>query len=425
MNAQFDLLKSRRFFPLFITQFLGAFNDNVFKNALIILITYSTADSLGLDPRILVTAAAGIFILPFFLYSALAGQIADSFDKALLIKRFKMIELALMVLACLGFLSGNIYFLLGVLFLMGTQSSFFGPLKYGILPDHLKKTELIGANALVEASTFIAILVGTIIGGYYVLKFGGSTIIGAFVITVACIGLIASHFIPKALPRRKTTKINWNIWRASADIIQQTRKNKDLFTAILGISWFWLVGFVFLTQLPVLGKTVLGANENVVTLFLTCFSIGVGAGSLFCNRLLNGEIRMVFAPFGAIGMCLFTVIMCAVTSEIAVIPDQFIGLTEFLNGAYLHWVMLGSMGLIAVSGGVYVVPLYAVLQERSQAGHKSRTIAANNIMNAFFMVMASFATLGLLKIVPDVTDVFLILAVCNLVVAFLFWRRVR
>lgn len=423
MRDQLHLLKTKRFLPLFLTQFLGAFNDNVFKNALVILITYATAAELGLDPRILVTAAAGIFILPFFLFSAVAGQLADSFEKSVLIRRLKCVEILLMMLAAAGFYLQEIYYLLGVLFLMGVQSSFFGPLKYGILPDHLQRDELVAGNALVEASTFVAILVGTIIGGYFILKDGGLFIITSFVIFVACLGLFASLFIPKAERKRKRTTINWNIFSASWHILKYAKEHKDLFTAVLGISWFWLVGFVFLAQLPVFGKNVLGADENVVTLFLTCFSVGVGIGSLFCNSLLKGAVRMHLAPYGAFGMAFFTFIMCALSPD-ALDHQTFIGISEYLS-SYTGGMVLAAMVMIAACGGIYVVPLYAVLQDRSTDGFQSRMIAANNIMNALFMVLASIATLVLLKVVPDITDIFMMLGSANILVAFLFWRRHR
>ena len=424
MHGQFDLLKTRRFFPLFMTQFWGAFNDNVFKNALVILITYMTAEDLGLDPGVLVTIAAGVFILPFFLFSAIAGQLADYHDKSMLIRRLKGVECLLMVLAAVGFFIQDIYFLLGVLFLMGTQSSFFGPLKYGILPDHLKSRELIGANALVEAGTFIAILCGTIIGGIFILKPDGVWIISGVVLGIAGIGLLFSIFIPKAPPAQSRQKPDWNIIRASYHILSYARQNRDIFTAILGISWFWVVGFVYLAQLPVYGKVILNVDEHVVTMFLTCFSVGIGLGSLLCNRFLKGEIGMHFAPFGALGLAGFTAALYGISPVDFSQGEGLMTLSTFIMDP-THILILLVMVCVAISAGFYVVPLYAVLQNLADPAYRARIIAANNIMNAVFMVVASVAIIILLKYVQSVVDLFLILSVMNLAVAILFYRKVH
>ncbi len=420
MKNQFSLLRQRQFLPLFLTQYFGAFNDNVFKNALVILITYSTAKDLGQDPAILVTAAAGIFILPFFLFSAVAGQLADKYPKPFLIKRLKIIEVFLMAGAAAAFFIGNIYLLLGVLFLMGTQSSFFGPLKYSILPDLLHEDELIGGNALVEAATFIAILLGTIVGGIFILKDGGITIISGSVILVAAMGWASSIFIPKGKAANNNMSVNWNIFSASWDIIKTLRPQKDVFNAILGISWFWLVGFIFLAYLPVYGQSILRVNEDVVTMMLTFFSVGIGAGSLLCNRLLNGEIKMTWAPVGALGMAVTTLLLYFYPTN--VMPDDvYLDLSGFFADVS-NWYVFLIMTMVAAFGGLYVVPLYAVLQTRVKSTYRSRAIAANNIMNAFFMVAASVITLVLLKYLDSIAGLFAVLGVLNFIVAALFLR---
>lgn len=423
MKSQFELLASRRFLPLFLTQFLGAFNDNVFKNAMVILITYALAEKSGMDARLLVTAAAGIFILPFFLFSALAGQLADKFEKAALIRKIKLAEIVLMAMGAIGFYLGSVWLLMAVLFLMGAQSSFFGPLKYSILPDHLKESELIGGNALVEAGTFLAILLGTIIGGVLILKSGGVGFISAVVLLTAMGGWFSSRHIPKAGPAAPRLKINFNFLGEAWNIVSHIRKNEDVFLSILGISWFWLVGFIFLAQFPVYGKEVIGGNEDIVTLFLTVFSVGIVLGALVCNRLLKGKISGSFAHIGALGMSAFIVLLYVVSPDGLAETESYIGIREFVG--INHLLVLFSLLMVAVFGGVYIVPLYAIMQSRSEDSHRSRTVAANNILNALFMVGGALATMAALKMHMRVTDIFLALAVLNIPVAWLVHRIVR
>ncbi len=416
-DSQFALLKTRRFAPLFLTQFLGAFNDNLFKNALVILITYVAAEKAGYNPQILVTAAAGIFILPFFLFSATAGQLADRYDKSRLIRIIKAVEIFLMISASVAFYLGNVWFLMTVLFLMGAQSSFFGPLKYGILPDHLEDGELIGANALIEAGTFVSILTGTILGGLLILTDGGVTLVSAFVITVAIAGWLASRKIPSTQPAEPELIIEPNIIRQTWVMMKDSYKNQDIFLSIMGISWFWLIGATFLSQFPNYAKSTLGGNEQVVTLFLALFSIGIGIGSMLCNRLLKGEVNATFAPLGALGMTLFMVDLYFASQAPFIRPEAgFMGAAEFLS-SLAAWRILFDLFMISACGGVYIVPLYAILQTRSQVTHRARTIAANNIMNALFMVVAAIATVVMLARGFTVPQVFLVAAVMNAFVA--------
>jgi len=425
MKSQFLLFAKRKFLPLFLTQFLGAFNDNVFKNALVILITYYAAEKAGLNAQLLVTLAAGIFILPFFLFSATAGQLSDKHEKSRMIRIIKFTEVLLMATAAMGFYLENVWLLMFVLFLMGTQSSFFGPLKYSILPDHLNENELIGGNALIEAGTFLSILLGTIIGGLAILAEGGIAYISTTIIAVSALGWVASFFIPHAKPAAPNLHVNFNIFKETWDIIKYSRKEETVFLSIIGISWFWLVGATFLAQFPTYAKDIIGGNEEIVTLFLTVFSIGIGLGSLICNKLLKGEISGKFVPAGAIGMAIFTVTLyLASNGQAASESSSLIGFSEFIN-IPKNWFIIFSLLMIAISGGIYIVPLYAIMQSRSEESHRARTIAANNVMNALFMVLSAIGTVGMLSLDFSVTDVFLTLAVINIPVAIFVRKLVK
>ncbi len=413
IQNQFQLLRTPRFLPLFITQFLGAFNDNVFKNALVILITYVAAEKAGLNPQLMVTAAAGVFILPFFLFSATAGQLADKHEKVSLIRIIKFIEILLMAGAVYGFYSESTSFLLVILFLMGTQSTFFGPIKYGILPEKLKEEELISGNALIEAGTFVAILVGTIIGGLLILSSFGVGLVSFLIIFVAIGGWISSFFIPTGLAADPSLRVDHNIFRETWKIVNYTRNHRDVFLSILGISWFWLVGATFLAQFPTYGKDIIGGNEQVVTLFLTIFTVGIGIGSLLCNKLLRGEIVATYVPLGILGMTLFTVdLYFASKYTFTSAPGELIGVFSFLSHL-TSWRILGDLFLISICSGIYIVPLYAIMQARTELSHRSRTVASNNILNALFMVVSALGTSLMLIMDFSVTQVFLTIAFLN------------
>jgi len=410
---QWHLLKTRRFLPLFLTQFLGAFNDNVFKNALVILITYTVIEQSTLSPQVMITIAAGIFILPFFLFSAVAGQIADKCDKAKLIRIIKAVEIVLMLGAALGFFWQQTGILMLILFLMGTQSAFFGPLKYGILPDQLGENELIGGNALIDSSTFVSILLGTICGGLLIMAENGALIISVIVIAVAVLGLFVSFSIPQTQPADAGLKIHYNFLIETCAILRQVRQYPVIFRCILGISWFWLFGASFLSQFPTFAKDVIGGNEQVVTLFLATFTIGIAIGALLCNRLLKGEIAATYVPLAIIGMTLFTVDMyLASTGLTQGNADVLIGVGVFLE-SLAHWRILIDLLGISICGGIYIVPLYAIIQDRAEMSHMSRTFAANNILNALFMVISATAISMMLAYEFSVIDVFLVIAVMN------------
>ena len=414
---QWQLLKTRRFLPFFLTQFLGAFNDNVFKNALIILITYTAVEQSTLSPQIMITIAAGIFILPFFLFSAMAGQIADKYDKSKLIRIIKTVEIVLMLGAAFGFYWQLTGLLMLILFLMGTQSAFFGPVKYGILPDQLAENELIGGNALVDSSTFISILLGTICGGLLIMVENGPLIISCIVIVVAILGLMSSFSIPATQPAAAALTIHYNFLIETRDIIRHARQHPVIFRSILGISWFWLFGASFLSQFPTFAKDVVGGNEQVVTLFLATFTIGIAIGSLLCNRLLKGEIAATYVPLGIIGMTLFTVDMyLASSSLLPVETGALIGAGVYFE-SFAHWRILIDLLGISICGGIYIVPLYAIIQHRTEMSHMSRTFAANNILNALFMVVSAIAISAMLAYDFSVIDVFLVIAIVNGVMA--------
>jgi acyl-[acyl-carrier-protein]-phospholipid O-acyltransferase/long-chain-fatty-acid--[acyl-carrier-protein] ligase len=415
-QSQFALLRTRRFLPLFVTQFLGAFNDNVFKNALVILVTYVLATRAGMNGQVMVTVAAGVFILPFFLFSATAGQLADRYDKSVLIRWIKLAEIAIMLAGAVGFYLGSLPLLMAVLFLMGTQSTFFGPLKYGILPDHLGDEELIGGNALIEAGTFLAILIGTLVGGLVILDRHGAGIVSFLVLAVAAGGWAASLYVPPTAPASPELRIRYNIARETWNIIRVAASSRVIFLCILGISWFWLVGATFLAQFPTFAKDVIGGNEQVVTLFLTVFSVGIGVGSLLCNRLLKGAIHATYVPLGAVGITLFSIDLFFATQHPPAAGTELLSAEAFLAHAG-SWRILLDLLLISVSGGIYIVPLYALLQERSEPAHRARNIASNKVVNALFMVVSAAATVAMLELGFSVPQVFLAVGLVNAGVA--------
>lgn len=416
MNNQFKLLRNRRFLPLFITQFLGAFNDNVFKNALVIWITYVLANHAGNEANMMVTASAGLFILPFFLFSALAGQCADKFEKTNLIRRLKFVEIMLMICASIGIYYQNKILLLTTLFLTGVQATFFGPVKYSILPDQLSSDELLSGNGLIEAGTFIAILFGTILGGLLIMRSQGPLILSAFLILVATAGWVSSYFIPKVNSSNIDLKLNKNIIKESYNIIKNITENRVLFLTVLGISWIWFVGATFLSQFPIFAKDVIKANEQVVTLLITIFTVGVAVGSIVCNKLLRGRIQTVYLPISALGITLFSFDLFFASEHLVNTGiAQLLDLKSFLIIPSSLRVLL-DLFLIAMASGMYIVPLYSILQVRSEPAKRSRTIAANNIVNAFFMVISAVITGAMLALNFSVSHIFLMVAILNVLV---------
>ncbi|MCS5710002.1 acyl-[ACP]--phospholipid O-acyltransferase [Candidatus Berkiella aquae] len=414
---QFSLLTKQRFLPLFLTQFLGAFNDNVFKSALVVLVTFVIVNELPVDPKILVTLASCLLIAPMFIFSALAGALADKYEKAKLIRIIKMAEIVLMLLGALGFIFHNVTVLMTVLFLLGVQSTFFGPLKYSILPAHLAEDELVGGTALIETGTFIAILLGNILGVMLIVMPLGSMIICATVLLTAILGYISSCYIPQALPPAPFLGVSFNVVKDTIDIVKFSTKSKDIYLSILGISWFWLIGFVFLAEFPNYAKDYIKGNEQVFVLFLTIFSVGVGIGSIFCNRLVKGRIEATFVPLSALGITLFTVDLYFSTLYVVNHLNTTVLQTpwEFLK-SIPNWRILFDVLMIAICGGIYIVPLYAILQHRSAESHKARIIASNNIINAVFMSIAAVVVMIMLKQNYTIPQIFLTIAILNIIV---------
>ena len=420
--GQFRLLLERRFAPFFGVQFLGAMNDNVFKQALVILLAYQTASFTTMSSDVLQNLVQALFILPFFLFSATAGQLADKYEKSRLISVTVAIELAVMMLGAAGFFLHDLKLLLAALFLGGVQSALFGPVKYAILPQQLRESELIGGNGLVEMGTSVAILVGMVLGGWMISRAGwGITAVALTTMALSALGLLLSRYIPPAPAADPDLRINWNIVTETWRNFQFMRGNRTVFLSILGISWFWFFGAMFVTQFPNLSKNILVGDEHVVTLLLVVFSIGIGVGSLLCERLSGHKIEIGLVPFGSVGMTLFAVDLYFVLA--AHIQDAPVTLGQFVR-EFGHWRILADLLLIGMFGSFYIVPLYALVQSRSEASHRSRIIAGNNILNALFIVAASAIAIALFKAGFTIPQLFLVTAALNAAVAIYIYTLV-
>lgn len=421
--SQWSLLRQKRFAPYFATQVLGAFNDNVYKNALIALIAFASLRSTAVNDGLLVNLAAGLFILPFFLFSAFCGQIADKYEKSMLIRRIKLAEIAIMACAVVAFYFQSMSLLLAVLFLMGTQSAFFGPVKYGILPQHLKESELTGGNGLVELGTFLAILLGTIAGTQLIAKAADGSVlpVSVVLIIVAVIGYWVSRRIPTAPASDPQLTIRFNPWVETGRLLRDTAKNRVIFQSILAISWFWFLGASYLAQFPVYARDVLGGSVDVFTLLLGTFSIGIALGSGLCERLSHQRVEIGLVPFGAIGLTLFGLDLVFATP--AVPFGDALSIADYLKAGG-SWRILVDILLIGVFGGFYIVPLYALIQKTAEPSRLSRAIACNNILNALFMVLSAVLALALISLGASIAQLFLVLAVVNAMVALYIFRQV-
>jgi acyl-[acyl-carrier-protein]-phospholipid O-acyltransferase / long-chain-fatty-acid--[acyl-carrier-protein] ligase len=413
------LLASRRFGPLFAAQFLSAFNDNALKNALVLMIAYRADAARQLSAEILVPLAGGLFILPFFLLSATAGQLADQHDKAGLIRLIKLGEILLMLVAAGAVLADSTTWLLALLCAMGVAATFLGPLKYAILPELLGPRELTLGNALVEAGTFVAILLGTIAGVLIASRHGAALVAGLMVV-VALAAWGSSLAIPPTAAAAARERLRRNLFAATFSVVRVAADEIVPFRAILGISWFWLAGAVYLSQFPSYVRFWLGGEETVVTLFLTVFTIGIAAGSLLCSRILGGQISARTVPWGALGIALFSIDLW-LASPNAAPSGALAGLGAFL-ALTPHWRILADLFGIAAAGGFFIVPLYVLLQAASPPDHRARAIAANNIVNAAAMVLAAVATMALLAAGLAVPALYLLIGIATLAVAALFWR---
>ncbi len=412
MPDSLRLLTTRRFRPFFITQLLGAFNDNLYKNGLTIFIAFQVAGMSQDDSNRLVNLAAGLFILPFFLFSPLAGQLADKYEKSMLIRRIKLLEIAVMLLGAAAFLLQSPGLLIAILFLMGTQSTLFGPVKYSLLPQALEPRELVGGNAMVEFGTFLAILLG-LIASVYIIGFG-SAALGVAVVAVAVAGYLASRGIPALAPGAPDLRISFNLPRETFNILRDAGENRSVFYSIMGISWFWFLGVTYMTQLPNYVRFEFGADEQVYVLLLALFSLGIGAGSFLCERLSGRIVELGLVPLGALGLTAFGIDIYFNRGSPG--AGELIGPAAFLAQASSLRVCFDIV-MLGISGGVYIVPLYALVQQRSDPRKRARVIAANNLLNAVFMVAASLYALFALAAGVTIPMLFLILALMNAAVA--------
>ncbi len=419
---QFDLLAERRFAPFFWTQFLGAGNDNVYKNALVIFVAFHAASLTSLDTNALVNLSGAVFIAPFVLFSASAGQLADKLEKSRLIRWIKLFEIGIMAIGLVGFWRRDLTLLFTALALLGVHSTLFGPVKYAILPQQLKPEELIGGNGLVEMGTFVAILIGTIVGGLVVaIEGNGPVLAGAVALAIAVAGYLTSRVIPPLPPVDPDLQINWNPFSETWKNLVIAHENRVVWLSMLGISWFWFYGATFLAQFAGFARDTLGGNEHVVTLLLALFSIGIGVGSLLCERLSGRRVELGLVPFGSIGLTIFAIDLWLASRNLH--ASGLAGLDVFFASA-AHWRVAADLVLIGLFGGFFIVPLYALIQERSKPSHRSRIIAANNILNAIFLVVSALLAIALLAVGLTIPELFLVTAVMNAAVALYIYGLV-
>ena len=427
MHDSLHLVRTRRFLPIFVTQFLGAFNDNLFRTSMVLLVIYGIYRDAAQEAAFS-AIAGGLFILPFFLLSALSGQLADATDKARIVRIVKTAEILIMVGGAAGLLLHNVALMLAALFAMGVHSTFFGPIKYAILPQHLERDEVLGGTGLVEAGTYIAILGGTILGGLLVLQRPDGSYHAEWaavgVLAVAALGRIAGGFVPPAppaddpeIPGYPQRGMDWHIIRASIALVRGTMHIPRLFLAIMAISFFWAMGAVLAAQFPPLVKNVFNGSTGVATLFLAIFSVGVAVGSVAINRLLKGQVSARYAPAGALGMGAFVLLLYLLCRNWPA-SETLVTVADFLSSLRGILVVI-DLFFIAVSGGMFVVPLYAFLTTTVPKSETARTVAANNIVNSGFMVVAAVMLTGLVLIGVSVAETLLMVAVASVVSAWL------
>jgi 1-acyl-sn-glycerol-3-phosphate acyltransferase len=412
---QFALLRQRRFAPFFWTQFAGAANDNLFKFAFTVMVTYQLQVG-WLPPAMAGLVIGALFILPFLLFSATSGQLADKYDKRSLIRFVKWLEIGIMVLAAIGFFRGNVPILLACTFLMGLHSTLFGPVKFAYLPQHLGERELTGGNGMVEMGTFVAILLGNVAGGLLIaVPQVGPHWVGIGCIALAALGRLVAQWVPASPSTDPGLKINWNPVTETWRNLQLAHGNLVVFRSLLGISWMWFFGAVFLSQFPSFAKEVLHGNEQVASLLLVVFSIGIGVGSLLCEMLSRRHVDIGLVPLGAIGMTVFAVDLYFASRGLP--PASGLTVPQFL-GAPAHWRVMADLALLSLFAGLYSVPMYALIQLRAQPTHRARIIAANNILNALFMIASSVIAGALLGAGATIPQIFLLTGIANAVVAF-------
>jgi MFS family permease len=424
MSNQFTLMREQRFRPFFFTQFLGAFNDNVFKTSLITLVAFHTASLTAIDGGTLATLLPGLFILPFFLFSATAGQLADKFEKSRIIRWVKVFEIGIMLFASAGFFLHNIWLLAAALFMMGMHSTLFGPVKYAYLPQHLNEHELIGGNGMVEMGSFVAILLGQVFGAWLAIQSQHEIMTSIAILVIAVLGYWTSLGVPHSPAADPSLIVSKNPAAETYRNLQFIWQHQTLWLAIIAISWFWFYGATLLAQFPNFAKNVLHGDESVFILLLTVFSLGIGIGSLLCEKLSRGKVELGLVVFGAIGLTVFGAdLYCSSTYFL---PDAGASTYSYLTflGIVSHWKLLADIALIGLFGGFYIVPLYALIQTRAEKSHQSRVIAANNILNALFMVVSAGFSVGIFKQGLNIPELFLATALLNLLVmAYLCVRQ--
>ncbi|MCG3729803.1 MFS transporter [Vibrio cincinnatiensis] len=420
-HSQSSLLTQQRFLPYFITQFFGAFNDNIFKNVLLLLVAFASADTLAISSHLFINLAAGLFVLPFFLFSASAGVLADKFEKAWFIRRVKLFEIGIMGIGAVGFMTENYTLLLLMLFLMGTQSAFFGPVKYALLPQQLKTNELVAGNALVETGTFLAILLGTLGAGVIASSENAPMIAASSVMLFALLGYLSSRFIPTAPASNPKLIFKWQPIQQTRQTIAIAKSDRTIFQAMMAISWFWFLGATYLTQFPNFTKLFLNGGESAVSFLLALFSVGIAVGSLACDKLSNHRIEIGLVPLGSFGISLFGYFMA---SSIPVSLPQFTQFTDFINHSSL-WPLFAYLLLLGISGGIFIVPLYALMQQRAKTTERAQVIAALNIYNALFMVGSALLGIVCLTLLSlTIPQLFILLALLNFLVATYLFLQV-
>ena len=425
MEKNEHLLGTRRFLPMFVTQFFGALNDNVYKQSLLLVITYGLINQQSASVSTLNNLAALLFILPYFIFSATAGQIADKYERSQLVRGIKILEIVIMLIGSAGFLLGHLWLLLTALFLMGVHSTFFGPIKYAILPEILRPNELMSGNALFQSGTSIAILIGMILGGAVISASDGNLFwISLTVVTIAVLGYISSRFVLKQNVTSPDIKIDWNFFRTSFQTLKYAKSLPIIFMILLGNSWYWFYGATYLTQIPQLTQQNLHASENVVSLLLTFFSVGIGVGSLLCRKIGGTEVNLKMVPVGAIGLTVFAFYLAA---SLAFVPEhsgKILGLKDVFTQGWSYYHVMLAVTLLGISGGFYIVPLYAMMQAFSPRSHRARVVAANNILNAVFMVSSAIFSIIILSIFKiDIKILFSITAILSAI--FTTWLLFR
>ncbi len=419
-HSQFRLLSERRFLPFFVTQFAGAFNDNLFRNILLLLVTFTTGGLLGLPAEVIVNLAAMLFILPFFLFSAIAGQVADRYEKAQVIRWVKLVEVGVMTVAAVGLWYGRYELLLVLLFLTGVQSAFFGPVKYAILPQVLRDRELVGGNALVEMGTFVAILLGTLAAGLIMAAAAPEKLVAIAVLLLAIIGWAAALRVPAAGIADPDLKIRLRPLRETWRLMAIARENHAVFLSIMAISWFWFLGAAYLTQFPGFASISLGGDETVVTLLLALFTIGIALGSMACERLSRHRVELGIVPIGSLGISLFGLDLYLNTPATPVPSDWWLLITD----SHYRQVAIDLLA-IGIFGGLFIVPLYAFVQRETEPAKRARVIAALNVFNALFMVVSAIMAMLMLGLIGlSIAEFFLVLAVMNLVVTGYVYHQV-